>query len=298
MNNIKIKKYIHKKDFKIKITPIDEKTTEFKSEIFFNQNRYEYKVKNEEEGFFDKYEGHFIPLKELFPPFKKNNHLSVSAPPSRIKNKIKYYEERYDKLDDYYSEEFKNKTMKSAENLVFMSVDIVNSTGRSKKLNIEDNTITNLLFLKEIEEIINRHEGKVVKFVGDGLIAYFPSHNLSDKVDNSIDCAITIKTFVEKYINKFLTEKDITRLKFRIGINYGEGCIVNINEQDDIYGHALNITYKIQECAEVNQIVIGSKSNQKVNSHWRGKLEKIEYDYKKEKTPELENIILYRLKSD
>lgn len=297
MKNKKTKEYA-RMDLKIKVTSVNEEKKEFKFEIFFDPRRYEYKIENGEEGFLDKFDPYFIPLKELFKSIDKIDTLPVNMPPSRIENKNAYYEDRFNDLDKYYSKEYKNRTIKSAENLVFMSVDIVNSTGRSKELDLERNTLTNLLFLKEIEEIIIRYEGTVIKYVGDGLIAYFSNPNIMGKVDNSIECAVTIKTFVEDYINKFLAEKEIPKLKFRIGINHGEGCIVNIDEQDDIYGHALDIAHKIQECAGENQIAIGSKTNKLTHTCWREKLEKIDFDYKKEQMPELEDMILYKLMCD
>ena len=259
-----------------------------------NAKRYELREFNGKQGYFDKFDNIFMPLDELLNAMNQINNIPIQMPPSKIENKKEYCEKRFSNLDKYYSKTFKANNLESAKNLVFMSIDIVNSTRRSKNLNIETNTLTNLMFLRESEEIINRYEGTVIKYIGDGLIAYFTNPNITGKVDNSIECALTIKTFVEQYINKFLTEKEISPLKFRIGINYGEGCIVNIEEQYDVYGHALDITHKIQECADENQIVIGSRPTQIAHTYWREKLEKIDFDYKKEQKPELENIVLYK----
>ena len=133
----------------------------------------------------------------------------------------------------------------------------------------------------------------LISFFKYSLIAFFSSPNIMGKVDSSLECAVAIKRFVEDYINKFLIKKEIPPLKFRIGINHGEGYIVNIDQQEDVYGHALDITHKIQECAGENQIVIGSKSNQLAHTYWREKLEVLNFE--KEKKQDIENIILYKL---
>lgn len=298
MKNKKIKNYTYRMDFDIEeeYSENGEKTGNI---IFMpNRDRYEYTNKDGVNGYMDKYEPIFIPEEMLQKVWPQLNFLPVNMPPSRIENPKEYFKARFKNLSKYFSDEFKSSTLNSAENLVFMSLDIVNSTRRSKKLDIETNTLTNLMFLKEAEEIIKIYEGNVIKYVGDGLIAYFQTPNLMGKIDNSIECALLIKTFVEEYINKFLGENEITPLKFRIGINHGEGYIININEQNDIYGHALDITHKIQECADENQIVVGSKSKQLAHTYWKEKLEKIDFDYKKEKKPELENITLYKLNTE
>lgn len=293
MSKQNIKDYNHRFDLNIEVKPVEGEKNKFEFIITPNEKRYDFQVSNGIEGYFDKYDNIFIPKDVLIKSLNQILGLPINMPPPRIDDFEKYCDERYEKLGRYYSDDFKNKTLKSAENLVFLSIDIINSTMRSKNLDIETNTITNLLFLTEIEMIIERYGGNVIKYVGDGLIAFFSSPNIMGKVDSSLECAVAIKRFVEDYINKFLIKKEIPPLKFRIGINHGEGYIVNIGQQEDVYGHALDITHKIQECAGDNQIVIGSKSNQLAHTYWREKLEVLNFE--KDKKPGIENIILYKL---
>ncbi|MEE0942220.1 MAG: adenylate/guanylate cyclase domain-containing protein [Methanobrevibacter sp.] len=288
--------YTHRFDFKINPKPVKGKENEFELEIIPNKDRYEFQVSKGIAGYFDKFDKIFIPQNVLLTSFSQLAGLHINLPPQRIENFEEYCVERYKKLNEYFSENFKNKTLKSPKNLVFLSIDIVNSTMRSKNLEIEINTITNLMFLIEIEKIIEGFGGRVIKYVGDGLIGFFSSPNVMGKVDSSLECSVSIKKFVEDYLNKFLKTIDIPPLTFRIGIYHGESYIVNISQQEDIYGHALDITHKIQECAGENQIVIGSKSNQLAHTYWREKLEK--FDFEKEKKSSLENIILYKLNCD
>lgn len=270
-------------DFEIEEIPSENGKTTRKVIFKPNEKRYELREYDGKQGYFDKIDNIFIPHDLLLESLNSKENMPIYAPPSRIENLIEYFEERYSKLDKYYTQtirttdnqEFLKSNIGSTKEFVFMSIDIVNSTDRSKKMGIETNTKTNLMFLNEINRILIRFDGHVMKYLGDGLIAYFTTPNIVGKVDNSLDCSSAIKYFTENYINKFLIEKDIPPIDFRIGINVGEGYIVEAGSQEDIYGHALDITNKIQKNAGKNEIWISSDASYLAHTEWRERLKKV-----------------------
>ncbi len=96
---------------------------------------------------------------------------------------------------------------------------------------------------KLIEPKIAEHEGRVVKLMGDGLLAEFPS------AVEAVQCAIEIQhTMVER--NADVPEE--RRITYRIGINIGDIFV----EGDDIYGDGVNIAARLEGLADPGGICI------------------------------------------
>jgi len=88
---------------------------------------------------------------------------------------------------------------------------------------------------ERIEPLIAEHRGRVVKLMGDGILAEFAS-----AVD-AVNCAIAWQ--------KPSIDED---LRFRIGVNLGDVII----EDGDIYGHGVNVAARLEEIAEPGGICI------------------------------------------
>jgi class 3 adenylate cyclase/DNA-binding SARP family transcriptional activator len=84
-----------------------------------------------------------------------------------------------------------------------------------------------------------RFGGHVVKTTGDGWIAVF------DSATSAVDCANVLLRLIDR--------REVAPIsKFRIGINVGE-----IRHEDgDIFGHAVNVTARLEELAEPGGIVV------------------------------------------
>ena len=90
---------------------------------------------------------------------------------------------------------------------------------------------------------INRHRGRLVKLMGDGLLAEFPS------VIDAVDWAVTIQTEVAQ-LNE--TEHDAARIEYRVGVNLGDVIV----DGDDIFGDGVNVAARLQEIAEPGGVAI------------------------------------------
>ena len=107
----------------------------------------------------------------------------------------------------------------------------------------EAGTLTALSRLRKdvIEPLIAGHNGRVVKLMGDGILAEFPS------VVDAVACAVAWQSGAAK------GEHDGT-LRFRIGVNLGDVMV----EGDDIYGHGVNLAARLEGLSEPGGICLSS----------------------------------------
>ena len=100
-----------------------------------------------------------------------------------------------------------------------------------------------------IDAVISRRvatrEGRVVKYMGDGLLIEFPS------AIDAVACALQI----QKAIRAREAETDASRrIAFRIGVKLGDIII----DGDDIFGDGVNLAARLQELAEPGGICISA----------------------------------------
>ena len=224
-------------DFKLEITSFDEKTGLVQVRLIFDPDRYEHKVINGEDGYFDKFDSVFIPMKTLENSLPQLNGMPIHYSPPRIEDADKYIYSRIGEIEQFFesrddsfefkdiSEEYLEKLEKDKMRFVILSIDLKGSTKMSQELPPEINSQIISLFLREITLIVDKFNGYVLKYVGDGLIAYFPEPNFIGMNDNAIDCAMTMKKIIIYGINPILKEKGFPELNFRIGLDSGEAII-------------------------------------------------------------------------
>jgi class 3 adenylate cyclase/pimeloyl-ACP methyl ester carboxylesterase len=94
-----------------------------------------------------------------------------------------------------------------------------------------------------IAPVIARHHGRVVKLMGDGTLAEFPS------AIEAIQCAVEIQREMAVR-NASLAEG--RRLQLRIGVHIGDVIVAG----GDIYGDGVNIASRLQSAAEVGGIAV------------------------------------------
>lgn len=112
-----------------------------------------------------------------------------------------------------------------------LSADVV---GYSKLVRADEKaTLDRLrtLFDDTVAPRIAAHGGRIVKEMGDGLLAEFPS------VVDAVDCATAIQDEAAG---------DPDRLPMRIGVNVGDVVVAG----DDLFGDGVNVAARLQDCAE------------------------------------------------
>ena len=128
-----------------------------------------------------------------------------------------------------------------------MVVDAVGYSGLMRNNELETHVQIATDLKQHFAPIIRRHEGRVVKTTGDGMLAEFAS------IVKCVECAV-------EFQRSIAGEPAALRIEYRIGINLGDIIV----EPDDVYGDGVNIASRIQAIAEPGGIVISGDAYQQV----------------------------------
>ncbi len=117
----------------------------------------------------------------------------------------------------------------------------------------EEGTISALKALRAdfIDPLISRHNGRIVKLMGDGMLVEFPS------VVDAVRTAVDTQTAVAKRNAAFPEDK---RIAFRIGVNLGDVII----DGEDIHGDGVNVAARLEGLAEPGGICVSDKVYEEV----------------------------------
>ncbi len=109
----------------------------------------------------------------------------------------------------------------------------------------EEGTIAALKVLRAdlIDPKIAEHHGRIVKLMGDGMLAEFPS------VVDAVRAAVETPRAMAEYDSGLPADK---RIEFRVGINLGDVVI----DGDDIHGDGVNVAARLEGLAEPGGICI------------------------------------------
>jgi TolB-like protein/class 3 adenylate cyclase len=136
-----------------------------------------------------------------------------------------------------------------------LSADVV---GYSRLMGEEEaETIARLDSLKAeiLDPLIDQHNGRIVKLIGDGLLVEFGS------VVDALECAVAWQKTVEARARQTSDDKAI---RFRIGINIGDVIV----KGDDVYGEGVNVAARLEGLAEPGEILV----SRTVANHVKGKI--------------------------
>src|SRR5215470_16176068 len=108
---------------------------------------------------------------------------------------------------------------------------------------------------KILEPLVAKHHGRIVKFMGDGVLVEFAS------AVNAVACAGELQESMHD-ANKELPE--IRRIVLRVGVNVGDVMV----EGSDLYGDGINIAARLERLADPGEVLI----SQAVFAQVRGKV--------------------------
>ena len=107
-----------------------------------------------------------------------------------------------------------------------------------------------------IEPKIKEHRGRIVRVIGDGILAEFAS------VIDAVRCAVEVQRSMAEHNANAPQDK---RIEFRVGINFGELII----EDGDFWGDGVNIVARLEALAHPGGICVSGR----VQEDTQGKLE-------------------------
>jgi len=122
----------------------------------------------------------------------------------------------------------------------------------------ETGTLTMLRALRKelVEPTLKRHHGRIVKLMGDGLLAEFAS------VVDAVAAAVEIQEATPERSAHLPEDR---RIALRIGVNIGDVVV----EDGDLFGDGVNIAARLQEVADPHGVAISDGAYREL----RGKLD-------------------------
>ena len=162
-------------------------------------------------------------------------------------------------------QEFLLNHVNSKMSLVVMYIDLVDSTEMSRDLPIDKLVTVIRVFTHEISSVIENYDGLILKYVGDGIISFFPSgFNKYLACDKAVQCAKSMINVIENGINPIL-EKDkdnYPKLAVKIGIDEGENLAIQYGYDKsapiDLIGYPMNVAAKMTSLTGPNKITVGN----------------------------------------
>jgi two-component system response regulator ChvI len=117
---------------------------------------------------------------------------------------------------------------------------------------------------------LKRHNAKVIKTVGDGIISYFPDtadSTNSTAFENVLECCFA-QIEQGHSINNMLKGDRLPSISYRVSADYGNLTRVQLNnfDNEDLFGSTVNFCSKINTHAPPNGIIIGSDLYQVIRS--------------------------------
>jgi class 3 adenylate cyclase len=190
----------------------------------------------------------------------------------------------------------------SKVSLVIMYADLVGSTNMSMTLPVDKMVTIIRAFTYEMTNTVRSYGGYVLKYVGDAIIAFFPSgYNKLLACDKAVQCANSMITVIKKGINPILKQHDYPELCVKIGIDEGENVIVQYGHDKssfiDILGYCMNVTAKLTSLTNPDKITIGKDVYDVLHPELKTKFKEVKYNIESWKYTDRQTGKLYGLYS-
>ena len=153
--------------------------------------------------------------------------------------------------------------------LTVMFCDLVGSTALARRLDPEDVQEIIRRFLDACSQVIDRFNGYIAKYMGDGLLVYFGyPHAHEHDAERAIHAGLSILDLV-KTSSRDHTSAQEAEIAVRIGIATGQVIVGEIIGQDtakerSVFGETPNLAARLQAVAAPNQLVVDSATKRLV----------------------------------
>jgi len=139
-------------------------------------------------------------------------------------------------------------------------IDIKDSTKISYELSDEDVTKMYDIFLNFMAKIVRKHNGEVIKNIGDALMFRFPNVEPNDSVamKNILECCLSMIDSHDE-LKEQLQAESIPELNYKISLTYGSVKVAKSTTSNisDIFGPTVNRCFKINSLCPKNSVVVG-----------------------------------------
>jgi class 3 adenylate cyclase len=113
-----------------------------------------------------------------------------------------------------------------------------------------------------VDPAISRHNGRLVKTTGDGLLLEFSS------IVGAMRCVIEVQTAMAAKRASMVSDR---RIDFRFGVNLGDIIV----EDDDIFGDGVNVAARLQELAPPGGVAVSGRVHDDIVDRLEARFEDI-----------------------
>lgn len=286
-------------DFSITPIVIDEAKRRIKIKIEPSPDRYKVMEIKGEFGFLDLYTSTFIPEAMMFAAMErassKFDDMSMHSLVPAVKKLPPYSESRlaavtkqlatgiYEPPSETAKPHVELQEFSEERNFAFLSVDICKST-LLRKLNPVSFDKSHELFNQELATLVGQYNGTILKFTGDGFIAYIDYPAFTLQADTAVALGVGLVYHLKNCINPALVANGLTELSMRVGVEFGLARAKTTNvqaigkSQTDFISDALNFAVKIQESCGVNEVRVGQNLRDVLHENYIKRLVRVDYD--------------------
>lgn len=148
--------------------------------------------------------------------------------------------------------------------ITILTSDLRGFTSLSERLPPEEVLHVLNLYLEQMADVINRYQGTIDEFMGDGILVLFGAPTArEDDALRAVACACAMQLTMGA-VNERLKQMDLTPMEMGIGINTGEVVVGNIGSEKrtkyGIVGSPVNLTYRIESYTQGGQILIAEET--------------------------------------
>ena len=214
-------------DLSFEVIDYDEQSRVIRFVAKPDPRRYEWRQQDGEEFLFDRLDRMLIPKEMVAQMVAQLQGMPLGYEPQQMGDAAAYVQARRPDirerlrgsgpLGSLVDPSLKYLETQEAHTLEFviLSVDLVGSTKlvTSLPLDVYRKLVDVLLY--ELSRIVPLFSGHVLKYTGDGLIAFFPAPTFISKNDLAIDCALAMKRLVLDALHPELVEAGLPELQIR-----------------------------------------------------------------------------------
>ena len=227
-------------DFEIEVISSDEKSNQVQVFLKPNKKRYEEKEVDGKMYLLDKFDNFLIEKEMLFHEMVKQlEGQPINLQKQDIGNIDDYIIERCPEIEKKLSslvphqyefvdksEEFLSTQQLNTLEFAIVSIDIAGSTKLASSIEHDKYLKIITVFINEMSRIIPKFRGYILKFTGDGLLAYFPAPSLIRMNDLSLDCSLCIRKLVYNCLNPIFDKNNLQKIQIRIVIDSREAAMM------------------------------------------------------------------------
>ena len=155
-------------------------------------------------------------------------------------------------------------------NITILTSDLRGFTALAERIPPEEVIHILNLYLEYMADVINKYQGTIDEFMGDGILVLFGAPTArDDDAIRAIACACEMQLTMGA-VNETMQGMGLPRLEMGIGINTGEVVVGNIGSEKrtkyGIVGSQVNLTYRIESYTKGGQILISENTRREAGS--------------------------------